>query len=91
MPVDQFATSARIAYGKRSLVGELCGIHEIAQLMLVVWCCDGEVGDGAQECEVKGSMVSRAIFSYEATTINAEFYVETTDSYVMYGIVVRTL
>ena len=47
-PVEQYASSTRIADDERTLVGQLGGVHQAAQFMLVQRRGDGQVGDGAE-------------------------------------------
>ena len=46
-PIYQFATATGVTDGKGPLVGQLSGIHEVAQFVLIVGGCNGEVGYGA--------------------------------------------
>ena len=65
-PVEHYASSTRIADDERPFVGQLGGIHQAAQLVLVQWRGDGQVGDGAEVGQVEYAVVCGAVFAHQA-------------------------
>ena len=90
-PVLEDTAAPWIADDERSLVGQLGRVHQPAQLVLVHGRGDGEVGDGAQGCQVEGSVVGGAVLADQSGAVKAEDDVEPEQGHVVYDMVVGPL
>ena len=59
--------------------------------MLVIGCCDGEVGYRAQEGEVEGTVVCGSIFAHQSAAVDAQHHVQTRYGHVVDDVVVGAL
>ena len=90
-PVYQLAAASGVTDDERSLVGQLCRVHQPAQLMLVHGRRNGQMGDGAQGRHVEGSMMCRSVFAHQAGAVQAQDDVQPQDGYIVDDIVVSPL
>ena len=91
MPVGQHTVAARIADHKSAFVGQLRGVHEPAQLVLVHRIGNSEVGDGAQRSHVEGAVVRGTVFAHQSGPIKAEYHRQTQQRQIVDDVVVGAL
>ena len=91
MPVGQHPVATRIADYKSAFVGQLRGVHEPAQLILVHGTGDGEMRDGAQCSHVEGAVVRGTVFAHQSGPIKAEHHGQTQQRQVVDDVVVGAL
>ena len=68
-PFGHDAVSARVANREGALIGQLCGVHEVAQLFFVHWGCYHHVWNHAHVGEVISTVVCCTVGTYQTTAV----------------------
>ncbi len=73
------------------MVGQLGGVHKVAQFPLVHGSGDDKPGNGAQESQVKRPVMGRSVFSHQTRAVKAEHHRQFLQGHVVDNLVVGTL
>ena len=90
-PVGQDSAAPRVTDDEGTASGQLCRVHESAQLVLVHGRTDGQVRYGTQGCQVEGAVMRSAVLSHEARAVEAEDDGQAAQAYVVDDVVEGTL
>ena len=91
-PVGHHALAARVADAERAGVfGQLGGVHQVAQLLLVHRGRHHHVGDAAHVGQVVAAVVGGAVGPGKAGAVEAEHHVQVLQRHVVHHLVVAAL
>ena len=90
-PIGKDATASRITDDEGTFVGQLGGVHQAAQLMLVHRRRDGEVGNGTKRSQVEGTVMGGSVLPYQSCTVETEHDVQATKRHIVDDMIVGTL
>ena len=84
------AGAARVAHCARSIQGK-GGVQHLAAFVFVRWRHYRHVGDAAQEGQIEGAGVGRAIGAYQAGAVDGEHHRQVLDRHIVDQLVVAAL
>ena len=90
-PVGAMAGTARVADDKGAAAGQLCRVHEAAQLAFVHRRGEGEIGHRAKRRNVESTVVGGAVFAHESRAIQTEHDLQIEQCRVVDDVVVGAL
>ena len=90
-PVHQHPSSSGVTNHKRSFIGQLCGVHQIAQLMFIIRGCHRQIRDGAHICQIECTMMGRTVLAHNSCPVKAKNDIQLLNGDIVDNIVVCTL
>ena len=73
-PIYQHPTATGVADDEGPLIGQLGRVHQVAQLVLIHWRSDGEVGDRPQIGHIESPMMGRTILAHQSGPVKTEHH-----------------
>src|SRR5690606_7197446 len=75
-PIWHHTITTRVADRKRTLIWQLCRIHQISQFLFVHWRSQDHVRNTAHKCNIIGTVMRWAISTYQSGSIQTEYHIQ---------------
>jgi hypothetical protein len=91
LPLGHHALATWVADAERAAVAQLCGVHQVAQFLLVHRRAHDHVRDAAEVRDVEGAVVRGSIGTGQSAAIQAEDHMQVLQGHIMHHLIVGAL